>query len=596
MAQFRLGARNWIMRCAPAAICAAGVVLVSAPSPALARSPVEIQGVDNDQRQSILALLPDRDRPTTLFEAERISEEAAARALAWMRSEGYYAAEVTPEAQEAPPLARLTISPGARFHLLAPDLVFDDGVPDAATAAAVRGAIEALKPDAPARAADVLQAEADALTVLHDAGYADAHAGERRVVVDHAASTMQAEFHIAAGQRVKLGALRAEPGDLFRQDFLDRLRNWHVGDTYDPAAVARVRRDMSATGAVSSASTHLAEPDAQGQRDVVLDVTPAKRNAYELGAGYSTTEGVSVDAQWSRRNFSHRADTFTVATTLGELAQSGTISLVRPAAAGYERARHYSATLSHEDTAAYSRRGIALSTGVDADRRLRLGLSYGAQLSADQYNQATGVDTAYVLSTFADLRRDTTGEPLDAHHGSILDIRLEPSVSTNSATVAFTRAIGEARFYESFGENEKFTFAERARLGWEVPLSGSADDIPPDRRFYAGGGGSVRGYEYNSIYPRERDALGLTPGGQGVFEVSAEARMRLGDRFGVAAFVDGGNAFDEWSNAADLRWGVGVGARYNLGFAPLRVDIATPLDPEPGDPNFAVYISLGQAF
>ncbi|MES1201753.1 MAG: autotransporter assembly complex family protein [Pseudomonadota bacterium] len=571
-------------------------MLAQAP-PAFARTPVQIDGVDNEQRQAIQALLPDREHPTTLFEAERLTEEAATRALAWMRSEGYYAADVTPEAQESPPLAKLTITPGPRFHLTAPDLIFDDAPPDTATAQKVRDAIEHLKPDGPARAADVLQAEADALNILHEAGYADAHAGERRVTVDHATSTMRAEFHLAAGERVRLGALRTDPDTLFRQDFLDHLRNWRVGDGYDPDALSRVRRDMSATGAVSSASTHLASPNAQGLRDVVLDVTPAKRNAYEFGAGYSTTEGVSVDAQWSRRNFSHRADTFTVSGTFGELAQSGTVSLIRPAAAGYERARHYSATMSHEDTVAYSRRGVALSTGVDADRRLRLGLSYGVQLSADQYNQATGVDdTAYVLSTFADLRRDTTGEPLDAHHGSIFDIRVEPSVSTNSATVAFARAIGEARFYESFGENERFTFAQRAKLGWEVAFSGSADDIPPDRRFYAGGGGSVRGYEYNSIYPRERDALGLTPGGQGVLEVSGEARMRLGDRFGVAAFVDGGNAFDEWSDAAALRWGVGVGVRYNLGFAPLRIDIATPLDPEPNDPSFAIYISLGQAF
>ncbi|HVZ99687.1 MAG TPA: autotransporter assembly complex family protein [Caulobacterales bacterium] len=586
------------MRLAPAAICAAGVIAASAsaPAPALARTPVVIEGVSEDERAAIEALLPDRERPTTLFEAERISEEAAARALAWMRAEGYYAAEVTPEAEEEPPLARLNIAPGPRFHLLAPDLVFDGARPDADTAQAASDAVHALTPDAPARAADVLQAEANALTALREAGYADAQAGERRVIVDHAASTMKAEFHIAAGARVRMGDLHADPADLFRQDFLDRLRSWRVGDTYDPEALSRVRRDMAATGAVASASTHLAPVDEHGLRDIIIDVSPAKRNAYELGAGYSTTEGVSVDAQWTRRNFSHRADSIIVSTTLGELAQSGTISLVRPAAAGYERARHYSATLSHEDTAAYSRQGIALSTGVDADRRLRLGLSYGLQLSADEYDQTAGVDTAYVLSAFADLRRDTTGAPLDARHGSILDFRLEPSVSTNSATVAFTRAIAEARFYESFGEDERFTFAERAKLGWEAAMSGDEDEIPPDRRFYAGGGGSVRGYEYNSIYPRERDALGLTPGGQGLFEFSAEARMRIGDRFGVAAFVDGGNAFDEWSEAADLRWGVGLGARYNLGFAPLRVDIATPLDPEPGDPDFAIYISLGQAF
>jgi translocation and assembly module TamA len=109
-------------------------------------------------------------------------------------------------------------------------------------------------------------------------------------------------------------------------------------------------------------------------------------------------------------------------------------------------------------------------------------------------------------------------------------------------------------------------------------VAGDPNAVPPDRRFYAGGGGSVRGYEYPSIYPAERDLLGLTPGGQGLLEGSAEARWRFGERWGAAAFVDGGNAFEDWGDAADLSYGVGVGVRYDLGFAPLRVDVAVPLD------------------
>ncbi|MES1200086.1 MAG: BamA/TamA family outer membrane protein [Pseudomonadota bacterium] len=586
------------MRTASAALCAAGVVFwATAPPPADARSPVAIEGVDKTQREAILDLLPDRDRPTTLFEAERISEEAAARALAWLRSEGYYAAEVTPEAQEDPPLARLRIAPGQRFRFVAPDVVFDGAAPNDLAAYEARAIIARISPGAPARAADVLQTEADAVAALQAAGYADAAAGERRVVVDHATMTMKAEFHLNAGGLARLGDVRVEPANVFRREFLVHLRNWRPGATYKPDNLTRLRRDLSSTGAVSSVTTHLDPPNAQGERDVVIQIEPAKRNSYEFGAGYSTTEGASVDAQWTQRNFTGRADALTLSTTLGELAQSATVSWVRPHASGAGRTRHTSLTVLHEDTAAYSHRGIALSSGVDADRKLRLGFSYGAELSADNYNQtAGGVTNAYVLSGFGDLRRDTTGEPLDARHGSILDFRLEPSVSVGDATVAFTRFIGEGRLYESFAANDRFTIAARTKLGWIVPVSGSADDVPPDHRFYAGGGGSVRGYEYNSIYPHERDALGLSPGGQGVFEVSTEARVRFADRFGAAAFVDGGNAFDQWRDAAELKWGVGVGLRYDLGFAPLRVDVARALDRGPDDPAYAIYISLGQAF
>jgi translocation and assembly module TamA len=81
-----------------------------------------------------------------------------------------------------------------------------------------------------------------------------------------------------------------------------------------------------------------------------------------------------------------------------------------------------------------------------------------------------------------------------------------------------------------------------------------------------------------------------------VLEGSFEARWRFDDRWGAAAFVDAGTAFDHWGEATDLSWGVGLGARYDLGFAPLRIDIAFPLDDDESSEDFALYVSLGQAF
>src|SRR5262249_13181611 len=253
-----------------------------------------------------------------------------------------------------PPLARLRIAPGPRFRFLAADLVFDGAAPSDDSASAARNAIARVSAGAPARAADVLQAEADAVAALQAAGYADAVAGERRVVVDPAAMTMKAEFHLSAGAPARLGEVRVEPANTFRRDFLVHLRNWRPGAVYKPDDLVRLRRDLSSTGAVSSVTTHLDPPNAQGERDVVVQVEPAKRNAYESGDGYSTTEGASVDAQWTRRNFTQRADSLTVSTTLGELAQSASIAWVRPHAAGAGRTRRTSATLSHEETAAYT--------------------------------------------------------------------------------------------------------------------------------------------------------------------------------------------------------------------------------------------------
>jgi translocation and assembly module TamA len=581
----------------PAALCAAIGLPVAAPAVAWADSPVVIDGADHDTREAILDLLPDRDAPESLFDAERIAEEAAARALAWLRSEGYYGATVTPEASENPPSARLVISLGARFSFEAPRITYEAETPNAEASRAADEAIALVRPHDPARAATVLQAEADALAALQNNGYADAATLDRRVVVDHASTQVATEFRFSVGELARLGGVRAEPGDVLRPGFIDDLQNWKTGDVYSPQALARLRRDLTSTGAVSLASTSLAPPDENGLRDVVISVEPARRNAYELGFSYSTTEGAGVQAEWTRRNLTGRADSLTVSGTLAEMQQGVSVALTRPHAAGLGHAATWGVTVDREVLDAYTRQGSAIFASVDAGTRLSTSTSYGVRLSADEYDDVSGtVRDAVVLSGFVDWRNDSTGFTLDPRDGSITDFRLEPTVSTGDESLAFIRGTAEGRIYESFGDNDRITLAARAKLGWLEAVSGDPDDAPPDRRFYAGGGGSVRGYEYNSIYPAERDLLGLTPGGQGMLEGSFEARWRFDDRWGAAAFVDAGTAFDDWSEATDFSWGVGFGARYDLGFAPLRVDVAFPLDEDERTDDFALYISLGQAF
>src|SRR5262249_55827687 len=158
--------------------------------------------------------------------------------------------------------------------------------------------------------------------------------------VDHASRLVTAHFVISVGALARLGHVRAEPANVFRPNFVARLRNWTPGQTYTPDRLARVRRALSETGAVANVSTQMHPPGPDGPRDVVLAVEPAKRNAYEFGLGYSTTEGAGIDAQWTRRNLTGRADALTIAATLGEKTQNFGIQLTRPDAAGLGRAQN----------------------------------------------------------------------------------------------------------------------------------------------------------------------------------------------------------------------------------------------------------------
>ena len=139
--------------------------------------------------------------------------------------------------------------------------------------------------------------------------------------------------------------------------------------------------------------------------------------------------------------------------------------------------------------------------------------------------------------------------------------------------------------------------AGRVRLG--VIAGGQIPAVPAGRRFYAGGGGSVRGYGYQDLGPR--DPVFDDPiGGRSLAEFALEARIRvnlLGNKIGIVPFIDAGNIYTSPLPRIDnLRFGAGVGVRYHTNFGPIRVDVGTPIGRRRGDPRVAVTVSLGQAF
>ena len=155
----------------------------------------------------------------------------------------------------------------------------------------------------------------------------------------------------------------------------------------------------------------------------------------------------------------------------------------------------------------------------------------------------------------------------------------------------YTRVQFDASAYRPV--SERAVLAGRIRLGTIV--GAPRDQIAPSRRFYAGGGASVRGYGFQSIGPRDPNNDPI--GGRSLAEFAIEARVKAFGNFGIVPFFDGGNIYTGGlPDFSGLRYGAGLGVRYYSNFGPIRVDVGTPLNPQPGDSRVAVYVSLGQAF
>lgn len=544
--------------------------------------------------------------PSSRFEARRRARTALESAQALLRSEGYYQPTLQDDVEgEDKPVAIVTVTPGRRFELGETKVNWIAPVPDAETATAAVADI-GLKVGDPGRAADILAAEGQIVARLSREGYADAKAEPRRVVVDHATFTVQPNFNIASGALVRLDGVRVRTRGPTNPQWVAGLAPWKTGDRYDPEDVAELERRLLDTGVYDGVGVSLSPPDqidADGLRPVIVTLSDRPRSLLEAGATYSTAEGAGVDVFQTRFNRLGRAATLKYGGRYASIDSrlGGEASLPHWGRPG--RTLKLSSYLVNEQTDAYDRSAISLA----ADLSQRIGktsfFTYGVGVDAGRYTENRFDPITEAPITFdrdlaivtgrASAFMDRSNDPLDPTRGFRLYVSAQPTAVTGEDTILFLRTESQATGYLPLQDGARTVLAGRARLG--SIIGGQELTVPSDRLFYSGGGGSVRGYSYQSINPRLPN--NKPRGGLSLFETSLEVRHDIGQKFQAVAFVDAGAVgFLATPNFNNMRYGAGVGVRYKLPFGPVRADIAIPLDKREGDANFQLYISIGQAF
>ena len=581
-------------------------------TPASAAEPkAAIEGeLTPDLRAEVMRAVGDTDRPIeNRFEARRRAREAAEDAIAVLRSEGFYAYDVEPDVGEGDaPKAIVKIAPGPRFILGQPHIDWIGTPPDAAAAAAAQAAL-ALTPGQPGRAADVVSAEGRAVAAVQKRGYADVKAQPREVVVDHADRTVSPDYRIDAGDIARLDGIQLTSTGRTHAEWLQGLAPWRRGDAYDPEDVAELERRLLDTGVYESVTVALAPADKltpDGLRPVVVSLAERQKRTLELGASYDTIDGLGLDAKWTRYSLLGRADTFSVLGRLSNVDTRLQADLSLPHWRKPQQTLATSVAAYRASTPAYDQEGFKAS--ADVTRRWGRNATFG--LTGTYFTWGGSVDLSRTeevrigsltslgrdIATFAglaDMALDRSDDPLDPRRGWRVGARIEPTLLTGDGTLPYLRLQSQVTGYLPLDAQADTVLAGRLHLGSIV--HGSVADLPAPQRFYAGGGGSVRGFGYQQVGPRLADN---TPqGGLSLTEVSLELRHRLKGPWGLVAFVDAGAVGDrQYPDFGDLSVGAGVGVRYNLGFGPIRVDVATPVTARHGQAPFQIYVSIGQSF
>ena len=591
------------LRLGVAAATLASIVGIAGSS--LADEPrAAVEGVqDKGLRQAIERYIGTSKRPPhSRFEARERAQGAADDAVVVLRSEGYYDYSVVPDLGSGEkPQAVIRIDPGPRFVIAEPQVGWTGAAPDAMAQAEAQKALE-LKPGGPGRAADVVAAEGRLVAALQKAGYADAAAGERQVIVDHSDHTLRPAFHIDAKTIVKLDGLQLKTQGRTNPRWVASLAPWRTGKVYDPQDVAELERRLLDTGVYNAVDVALAPtPNTEGLRPVIVSLTDRPRASLALGGSYATREGVAADAVLSFYNLLGRADTLTFNAQFGTILKRFDATLSLPDFPWTLYTLQPGVTAYRDDTTAYTERDFGAH--VDLIRRFTatsfrtVGIA-GDYIDDDEKVLAGGAiarvrQTMALVTLLGRLTLDHSNDPLDPSRGWKFDGTLQPTLATGGSTArAWAKLDVQASAY--LPVSAATTLAGRLRLG-SLVSGGSTFDIPAGRRFYAGGGGSVRGYAYQAVGPRFPDNTPM--GGLSLVEASAEIRQVIRGPLGAVVFVDAGSVgSQQYPDFHSLSVGAGVGVRYNLGFAPLRLDVGFPLNRRQGDGAFQLYVSIGQSF
>lgn len=582
---------------------------VLSASPALAQQGnglagrVPVLGVPEKLQDDLKQIMREEPAPTTLFEARRQAERTATFVATFLESEGYYQADVQPVAEGVDTFTRaVNVTPGPLFIYASARIDYLDVTPDETTRTELDTLLAPLDPGIPARAQPVIETGDALVARLRNAGYPDAKADPVDALADAQTGSVELAFKLRPGLRASFGNLRITGLDATKQEFIEHLRPWNANERYTPAKLDEFRARLAETGLFDSAAVKFADAapasdPAGAPRDITVDLKERERRTIALGASASTSEGFGVDGEWQLRNYSGWGDSLTVSGPVATLQRRVGVNYRLPHIGKYGRILSVGGEVEDFETDAFDQSGANVNAALEEQLTPRLRASVGLEagfasiLDAQARAQGTGRRDVYVLSGTGTAEYVGVRDILDPVNGVRARVAIEPGVTTGDTNIVYGRLSGEASIYSDFKTEGKFVGALRGRIGTIIGPNGA----PPDRLFFAGGGGSVRGYEYQSISPR--DSTGQLVGGRSLLEMSAEVRYRASDTLGYVAFLDGGAAGSNVEPPLDtLSYGAGVGLRYYTGFGPLRADIAVPLNKKDGDADFQVYISIGQAF
>lgn len=530
--------------------------------------------------EAFIGSLGDRDE-TALRRFRRAAEEQARQAA---QALGYYQAEIDSQVRSGKdPVLQLDVQPGEPVRLRQVTVRVEG---EAAGLKAFKvPKSKALAPGEPLNHGLYEDAKKLIQSQALRYGFFDGRFRSQRLDIDPRAGVADIELIYDSGPRYALGRVAFDGDTPFDPDLLARLVPFPPNTPYDADQVAKLSQNLQASGYFEEVRVDAQpEPGAGRLIPVKVRLGAVKPRTLGLGVGFSTDVGPRARANWTRHWINPQGHRLGAESEISTARQSvGT---------WYEIPLDPPLTDSLRFTSGFQREQL---TDVES-RRFTLGSQWQSKLP-DDWQRVVSLRWEQEIYDFGDgspngrssflipgigysvTRSDNRLDPSQGYHLQ-LDVRAAKEGVLSDADMTYASAMAKGLY----------TLPGGHRLLGRVQAGGIATTdygaIPPSLRFFAGGDQSVRGYDYQTLSPEDRQ--GNKVGGRYMVVGSAEYQYPIAERWRIAAFVDRGNAVNNLKDK--LKTGAGIGVRWVSPVGPIRLDLAKALD-DPG--GFRIHFSTG---
>jgi len=562
------------------------------------------------EKHSQLVLLKDQ-LPDGILGLTRRARTDKDNAVKLLHSLGYYEGKADfrvtePASPDGRARVELILTPGTRYTFGTVRLSYDPqptplpefpGTPAALPPKELDGIVagSAALTDA------VLSAVGKLPEKFQQSGYPDGQVTSTRYTLDRNARTLNADVVVDPGTAAVMGNAIISGNKNVDTEYIRDLIPWKKGEPWDSRQLMAYREELQRLGLFRRVDIRPAaikdaapvEGAAHVELPALVEVREAPFKTISASARYSTDIGIGVQGEWEHRNLFGAGEKLKIKAPFAQDKRGLQADFEKP---GFgHRKQKLLAGISYlkEETDAFDTSAQNAYIGLER----KLSDVWWAQVKLfgeiGTVTREKKEDYHYMSAIFQ-LRRDTRDSLLNPTRGTHLEWTAAPTTGYHNGDFTGTYGKISASAYYSPFDDDLLVLAARYSLG--AFFGAELNNIPPSLRFYCGGGGSVRGYSYQAIGPRDR--YGDPLGGRSFQEINLEARFRVAKDIGIVPFVDGGMIYEKELPELfqDFQWAAGLGLRYYTPIGPIRFDVAVPLDKKNSDSGYQIYISIGQAF